>query len=122
MATLVGLLIVVIAVAFLRYFKISYANRFLSMELFVLLSIATFFNQVVSSLALYLRCHKKEPLLIYSIVLGILTGGGTLFFGNKYGVDGVVISYTFFVVVIGFPWVYNVFKTKRQNGTKSKYR
>ncbi|MDY3520349.1 polysaccharide biosynthesis protein [Riemerella anatipestifer] len=119
-ATLVGLLMVVIAVTFLRYFKISYANRFLSMELFVLLSIATFFNQVVSSLALYLRCHKKEPLLIYSIVLGILTGGGTLFFGNKYGVDGVVISYTFFVVVIGFPWVYNVFKTKKAEWHKIK--
>ena len=108
------LLIIVIVIYFLNYFNIELADRFLPISLIILLCIVTFINQLVSALATYLRCHKQEPFLIYSIIIGFLTALSTLLLGRYYGIYGIIIGYTFLTVMVSLPWAYRIFITKKR--------
>ena len=79
-----------------------------------LLAISTFANQFVSALAIYLRCHKKEPFLIFSIVLAILTTGSTLVLGKYFGVLGITFGFCFLSVFVSLIWAIIIFKNKKQ--------
>lgn len=88
------------------------ADRFLSSSPLVLMIIPIIINQYNNSWATYLRCHKKEPLLVYSIVAGLLCMASTLMLGNLYGLYGVTIGYCSIRVVM-MPWIYNIYKNKK---------
>lgn len=107
------LTILIGGVAFLKYEGFTVGNRFLPLLPLILLSITTFVNQFVAGLAIYLRCHKKEPFLIFSIVMGGLTAVSTLVFGKTYGVMGIVISYSALTVFVSLIWALYIFKTKK---------
>lgn len=110
----VSLLFLNILVFILQFFEFSIGDRFLSIFLVLLLSLTTLINQFVAALATYLRCHKREPFLINSIVGGFVVGISTLLFGNLFGIKGIVIGYTFSTVFIGLFWGCFIFKTKKQ--------
>ena len=95
------------------YLQLGFSFRFLSLRISLILSIAFIVNQYTFCLATYLRCHKKEPLLLYSVVLGILSAISTFFLGNKYGVTGMTIGYTAITLAISLPWAIIVFRNKR---------
>jgi len=63
-------------------------------------------------LATYLRCHKKEPFLLYSIVVGTLCFLSTIIFGKYFGVMGVTTGYCLIIISTSV-WSYNIFKTKK---------
>jgi len=108
-------LIILIMVVFgLRYFQLSIADRFLRPFPLILLCVATFVNQFVSALATYLRCHKKEPFLIQSITLGILTATSTLVLGNLFGLNGVTIGYCSIILFVSLTWSLFIFKEKKK--------
>lgn len=107
------LAILIGGVSFLKYEKIAVGNRFLPLLPLVLLSLTTFVNQFVAALATYLRCHKKEPLLIFSVVMGILTASSTLIFGKFYGLMGIVVGYTVLTVFLSLIWALYIFKKKQ---------
>lgn len=88
-------------------------DRFLPSIPLVLMMIPVIINQYNNSWATYLRCHKKEPLLIYSVVAGVLCMLSTLLFGNMYGLYGVTIGY-FIIRVSMIPWIYSIYKTKKK--------
>jgi len=44
-------------------------------------------------MSIYLRAHKKEPLMILSVVSGLLTGGAVVVLGKYYSADGVALGY-----------------------------
>ena len=103
----------VLVIAALKAHGINIANRFLPILPLVLLSLSTFVNQLVSAWATYLRCHKKEPFLVFSIVLAILTASSTVGFGKLYGLMGIVWSYTFLTVCVSLVWAFIIFKKKK---------
>jgi len=70
-------------------------------------------NQLVYSWATYLRCHKQEPFLAYSVVGGVLCALSTFFLGKYVGVTGITASY-FLITACLLPWAYYIFKTKKQ--------
>lgn len=74
-------------------------------------------NHIVSSLATYLRCHKKEPFLINSIVGGILCTLSTIVLGNYFGVMGITLGYMLISVVM-FPWGYSIYLKKKSEWHK----
>lgn len=78
--------------------------------LFMILAI--FINQFIFSWAIYLRCHKKEPFLLYSIVMAIFTALSTVFMTKYFGVKGMTFGY-FAITFILFYWAYYIFKTKK---------
>ena len=107
------LVFMILAVIIMKKMSLEFGNRFLPLFPLILLSISTFANQFVSAFATYLRCHKKEPFLIFSIVLGILTATSTLVFGKFFGVLGITIGYSFLTVFLSLTWAIIIFKKKK---------
>ena len=89
------------------------STRFLTIIPTSFLMITVLLQQFTSSWATYLRCHKKEPFLIYSICTGVLCMISTLTLGKFYGLYGVICGY-FTIQFLFFPWGYYIYKTKRK--------
>lgn len=86
-----------------------FADRFLSYVPMLLMIVPVVLQQYNNSWATYLRCHKKEPFLLNSVVCGILCLTSTVVLGNLYGLYGVTVGY-FCIQLALFPWGYKIFK------------
>lgn len=113
-----GLLVLMFIIVWtIRYFHVviggmDLGNRFLAYLPMLLMMIPIFINQVISSWATYLRCHKQEPFLINSICAGIACCLSTLLLGKWLGVLGVTAGYCFITIAF-LPWGYWIYKTKK---------
>lgn len=96
------------------------AHRFLGYIPLLLMMIPVFLQQYVYSWATYLRCHKKEPLMLYSICTAIITGLSILLGGKLYGTYGISLCYCI-VSIISFPWVYYIYRLKRREWHTMSY-
>lgn len=103
----------ILAVILMKNIGIGFSNRFLPIFPLILLSLTTLVNQFVSALATYLRCHKKEPFLVFSIVMGLLTAISTLVLGKLYGVIGITIGYCILSVFVSLIWAVVIFSNKK---------
>jgi len=112
--TAAGLIFFFILVYVLRLNGIQIGSRFLSPLPLAVMCVSYLINNAVFGLATYLRCHKKEPLLIQSIVFAILTALSTLTLGKAYGVLGITLGYLTLVILVCAPWVTGIFITKRK--------
>jgi len=112
--SLMGVCCFILFVYILKVYHNPIANRFLPILPLSLLGISTFVNQFVSSLAIYLRCHKKEPFLWFSIILATLTTFSTLILGKLFGVLGITSGFCFLSVFVSLTWALLIFKNKRQ--------
>lgn len=113
------LVIFISGVSLLRYFNVEFSgqligDRFLTFIPMLLLVIPVYLNQFIFSVATYLRCHKKEPFLVNSVVCGIFTMLSTLLLGREFGLYGICIGYCVLNVFIGFPWGIMIFFTKKK--------
>lgn len=115
-----GLLLVLmfIIIYLVRKFNIQIAgvnigDRVLSYWPMVLMMIPLFINQYINSWATYLRCHKKEPFLIFSIICGVLCCLSILLLGKYFGILGITSGYCSIILVMSF-WAYGIFKTKKR--------
>lgn len=89
-------------------------NRFLGYFPLILMMLPLFANQFVNSWATYVRCHLKEPFLISSIVMGVLCSVSTVYLGEIYGVVGITMGYCLLTLLIGLPWTYHIYVSKRK--------
>lgn len=89
-------------------------NRFLSNLPLLLMSATIFANQFVNSWAAYLRCHKQEPFLYLSIIMGITCCASTVIGGRLFGLYGVVIGYTSLTCFLAVPWAHHLFVIKKK--------
>lgn len=112
--SLAGLTVFVVAILVLQHYNVSLAFRFLPVPHLILLSAATFANQFISGFATYLRCHKQEPFLITSIVMGCLTAASTIGLGKLFGLSGIVIGYSTLTVFVSLTWAIIIFRQKKQ--------
>ena len=111
---LASVIFLLTGVYMLQYMQLPLGFRFLPIHLLALLAMATLANQVVSALATYLRCHKQEPFLFLSIMMGVLTALSTIVLGKNFGLNGIVIGYFTLVVLVSLPWAFTVFIRKRK--------
>jgi O-antigen/teichoic acid export membrane protein len=107
-----------VLILFLRYFEIkigqkNLGDRFLSFFPLLFMIIPVVLNHIISSWATYLRCHKKEPMLQQSVLIGALSCLSTLVLGNYYGVFGMTLGYML-LTIMGFLWTYIIFRTKKK--------
>ena len=93
---------------------VNVAERFLPLLPLVLMMIPEYTNQYVSGWAIYLRCHKQEPFMAQSVVMGLSTMLTTLVFGRLYGLMGITVSYFILSVGLALPWGYHIFRTKKR--------
>ena len=113
-ASIVFMLMVVFLI---RYYNITIdgkplGNRFLNYIPMLFMMIPVLLNQFIASWAIYLRCHKREPFLINSIVGGILCSLSTVLIGKYFGLIGITSGYCI-ISLLMFPWGYYIFKTKK---------
>lgn len=107
----IGLLFVMfVGVWGLRILDIPLGGRFLPYIPMIFMMGALVINQLVGAWATYLRCHKKEPFMVNSIVGAILCGLSTFFLGKYYGVYGMTAGYFTLTFLLSF-WGYYIFKT-----------
>lgn len=90
-----------------------FADRFLPYIPMVLMTIPVLTGLFVSSWAAYLRCHKQEPFLINSVVMGVLCCLSTVLLGKYFGLYGITIGYCCLCVFVSLPWSYIIFTNKR---------
>ena len=88
------------------------SERFLDYLPLLLVTIPVVLQAVNDNFATYLRCHKKEPFLIISIVSGIASAISILIMGKYFGLYGICGGYCFLAIAF-FPWGYWIYKTKK---------
>lgn len=103
----------------LRYTQFSVngriiGERFLDYVPLLLMTIPVIAQMVNDNFATYLRCHKKEPFLLQSICVGILSIGYILTAGKIWGLMGICVGYCFIFTVVGLPWGYAIFVNKKR--------
>lgn len=89
-------------------------ERFLSFIPLTLMVIPMILNLYIGSWATYLRCHKQEPYLVNSIVVGLLCGASTFFLGKMFGLYGITIGYCCITAFVAFPWAYRIYYSKKK--------
>lgn len=113
----IGLTVFMCIIFFLHYFELKIGNRNLAdrflpiLPLFFMI-IPIFLNHFIGSWATYMRCHKEEPMLIISLVMGLLCSISTLVLGNLFGVIGITSGYLI-LTIISFIWTFYIFETKK---------
>ena len=110
---IVAVLAFFLTVSGLYIFKIKingdlYRNRFLPAIPMLFMMIPIILNHIGSAMATYLRCHKKEPMLIQSLTMGVLCALSTIYFGKIYGVFGMTLG-NLILSIIGIIWTYFIF-------------
>ncbi|MDO9276315.1 MAG: polysaccharide biosynthesis protein [Lutibacter sp.] len=112
-----GLTVFFVLIFILRYFDIkigdkNFADRFLHFIPMLFMMVPIMLNHVIASWATYLRCHKREPMLAQSIVIGVLCSISTITLGKYFGVIGMTLGYMI-ITSISFIWTYFIFKIKK---------
>jgi O-antigen/teichoic acid export membrane protein len=74
--------------------------RFLGVGPTSLLVLATVVNQIIYGQAVYLRAHKREPLMWLSLANGLAMGLLMVILGRSYGAWGVCLAYSAVQVAI----------------------
>lgn len=116
---LCGMFIIIIG---MRYFQITIGGRYLGARFLpflpmLFMAVPTLLNHLVSAWATYLRCHKQEPMMVLSIIMGILCTLSTIFLGKCYGVLGMTSGYMI-LCVISFICTYFIFSNKKREWHK----
>ncbi len=96
------------------YTALTLGLRFLPVKSAIVIGVTTIVNQVIFSLATYLRCHKEEPLFICSLVGAVCTLFCSYFFAKWFGVFGMLLSNCLITLLLGLVWVTIIFFNKRK--------
>lgn len=91
----------------------NFSERFLPFLTMFFMMVSILLNHIVGSWATYMRCHKKEPMLVQSVVMGILCSISTIGLGHYFGVIGITLGYMA-LTIISFIWTYFIFSTKKK--------
>lgn len=93
--------------------KFSFLNRFLNLKPIVILLVCMLLQTILNGLAIYLRAHKKEPLVLPSLISAIFIASTTFivakFMSSDYLFLGYLISFIFVL-----PWFIVIFVKKRR--------
>ena len=113
-----GLFLLIAIVFIMRHYDIkignsNFAERFLPFIPMIFLMVTISINHIVFSLATYLRCHKKEPMLLQSVVIGVLCSLSTITLGHYFGVLGITSGYLI-LTIMSFVWTIYIFITKKR--------
>lgn len=77
--------------------------RIASPSVLAVLAIVTSVNSMVFAMAIYMRAHREEPMLIQSIVVGVMIAAA-VYMGSIYGVLTMILLYMAVCVLMGLPW------------------
>jgi len=91
----------------LNYYDHFLANRLLPPLPTALFLIAMTINTASFPMSIYMRAHKKEPLMFLSILVGPIIGLSVWLLGKHYSALGMAIGYLTIMVLI-FPIIFKI--------------
>jgi O-antigen/teichoic acid export membrane protein len=115
LAALTYILGIIVLFIIVIYFKdiLPFASRLVSLFSLSIIATGWFFQIVINSLAIYMRAHKEEPLMVLSFLSGvyisILTLLIAIYLPFEYFFIGFLSSY-----IITIPWVLLIFKKYKE--------
>ena len=104
-----------IAVLGVQYVFPKIAMRMEGPPIFALLLLTAVCSFLVQSMAVYLRSYKREPYLIQSIAVAVLTVSGVLLTAPRWGSAAVAVVYFTFSGVVGLLWAFAIFRAARKS-------
>ena len=90
-------------------------GRFLDLPSLSLLIVGGTANYLITSMAFYLRAHKREPYMGLSAATALIVGSLVVGFGALYGALGAILGYTCVVLCFTLPaaaWIF--FRRRRE--------
>jgi hypothetical protein len=90
---LVASFVAVVAVGVIDIYKFKTGLQLISAYQFLILLLATLLNYIVICHATVLRAFKKEPYLLVSVIVAVITLLSLEFTARRYGLNGVLGSY-----------------------------
>jgi len=105
---------IMLGLVMLNEFEVTYTERLLGILPFSLLLGGSFINVIIFSHATYLRSHKQEPLLAYSLIMAVFNTLIGFFLGREYGAIGMAGGNFLLTLIIGLPWAIFVFNNTRR--------
>lgn len=108
-----SIIIIFCAVLLKNYFP-KYNDRILSIYAISSLCLANLANVVMTSMAGYLRAHKKEPLMVNSVILALLVASSCFLSAKYLNTEMIVVSFAAIFLFIGIPSVTYIFLKKRK--------
>ncbi|HTQ35603.1 MAG TPA: hypothetical protein VMH77_01095 [Steroidobacteraceae bacterium] len=90
-------------VAILKYTGFAIVERVASLPVLACLMLVTVANGFIFAAAAYMRAHKEEPMLLPSVVGGVITGS-LAWFGSRYGTLPMMAIYAASTFCLGVPW------------------
>lgn len=106
-------LVACLGVFVLPFVSTKLAARLVSPQLFTLLVLTAGANCIVQSLAIVLRCFKREPLFIQFVAVATLTLLLAGLLAPRWGSTGVVVSYFAITAGVALPSAWNIFRRTR---------
>jgi O-antigen/teichoic acid export membrane protein len=88
-------------------------QRFLPLNQAALLFASAIVVIINNGFAVYLRAHKTEPLMIVSVIIGILQALATWYLGMHYSSLGVVLGLLIITTTFALPAVYSIWQRFR---------
>lgn len=87
----------------------SWTVRIVDWQTFGAMGVATLVNCTVGSMAIFMRCHKEEPMVTVSVVMAFLTAAG-VFWSCQYGVKLMFLIYAGLTLFVALPWACFLFR------------
>jgi O-antigen/teichoic acid export membrane protein len=115
--SLVGGIILIAAIAWLRAAGFSLGARFLPVGCVAVLLVATVTNQVVFAQGIYLRAHKQEPFMLLTVVSACVCLVAIPLLGWAWGGWGVCLAYSA-TQVAALPAATRIWGTRRREWHK----
>jgi hypothetical protein len=83
-------------------------TRIASPGVVVVLAVATLVNSMVYAMAIYMRAHREEPMLIQSISIGLMIIG-VVYWSSSSSIFIMMFSYMLIMVFVSLPWTIFLF-------------
>lgn len=96
-----------------EYNGVLLRERVLPLDCIIFMAASVLTNVFSYSFATYLRCHKQEPFLIYSVVTGVSVAIASYFTVKYSGVSALCTSY-FIITVLCNIYGFFVFRSKKK--------
>lgn len=102
-----------IVLAGLNIYIPKYGSRFLMPLATLFIAGNSLVNQLIFALAVYLRCHKEEPLLLPSIAGAVSTSLVAFICSKWFGVTQLTLCLMLIGIFIFLPWSVKIFISSR---------
>jgi hypothetical protein len=94
---------IVSVVWYLDQIGVQEVKRIAPANILAILAITTTLNSIIFSMATYMRAHREEPMLMQSVVVGLLASAA-IYFGSNNSQFVMVSLYMLVCLFIALPW------------------